>query len=334
MGRHPENLDHRARAARPQRLQPVAVVIVTWNSAAVIEASLRAAAAERPAEIVVVDNGSRDQTLDRVKAVAPEARLIALSSNSGFARGCNLGVAHSVSPYILFLNDDACLEPGYVAALARCLDANPQAASATGKLVTERGGERRIDSAGLQMRFYALRPEDRGHGEIDAGQYDEPGECFGPSGAAALYRRKALHAVGANPEVGVKEVGVKVEAEVFDEDLFAYFEDVDLAWRLRRAGWRHLYNPRAVAHHARRGSDAKPASIAGRAFFNRYLIWLKNESLWRFCLYAPIALPWEGARLWRLLRRHPAWLAELAPCLRRMPAMWRKRQRLASPPSI
>lgn len=297
--------------------KPVAVVVVTWDSEAVIEACLRSAAAECPAEIIVVDNGSRDRTLARVMMVAPEAHVIALETNCGFAGGCNIGIANTSSPYILFLNDDARLEPGYLDVLVCCLEADPQAASATGKLISnQEAGDCWIDSAGIAMQFYALRPVDRGHGEIDRGQYDEPSECFGPSGAAALYRREALQAVGP---------------EVFDEDLFAYFEDVDLAWRLRRAGWRHLYEPGALAHHARRGADEKPTAIAARAFFNRYLVWLKNESWWRFCLYAPVAIPWECARLLRLFRRHPAFVAEFVPSLRRMPTALRKRQRMVKP---
>jgi GT2 family glycosyltransferase len=296
--------------------KPVAVVVVTWDSEAVIEACLRSAIAESPAEILVVDNGSRDHTLARVMMAAPEAHVIALDTNRGFTGGCNMGVAHTSSPYILFLNDDARLAPGYLDVLVRCLEADPQAASATGKLLLQQGGGGccRIDSAGIAMQFYALRPVDRGHGEIDRGQYDAPSECFGPSGAAALYRREALQSVGP---------------EVFDEALFAYFEDVDLAWRLRRRGWRHLYEPRAMAYHTRRGADAKPVPIAARAFFNRYLVWLKNESLWRFCLYAPMAIPWEMMRLLRTLRRYPAFVAELVPSLRRIPATLRKRRHVA-----
>ncbi len=317
MDRELENRDRTVSPACVNPPLPVAVVVVTWDSAAVIEACLRSAAAECPAEIMVVDNGSRDDTLARVMAVAPEAHIISLDTNHGFAGGCNIGVANTSAPYILFLNDDARLEPGYLAVLVRALEANPQAASVTGKLVWGQGAGRWIDSAGIAMRFYALRPADRGHGEIDRGQYDEPSECFGPSGAAALYRREALTSVGP---------------EIFDEDLFAYFEDVDLAWRLRRAGWRHLYEPRATAQHTRRGADAKPIPIAARAFFNRYLVWLKNESFWRFCLYAPMAIPWESCRLLRMISRHPAFVTELAPSLRRIPTALRKRHRLAKRP--
>lgn len=302
--------------AGAQRPQPVAIVVVTWDSAEVIDACLASAAAEEPAEILVVDNGSRDHTCARVMASAPAVRLMGLDRNYGFAVGCNLGVANTTAPYILFLNDDARLSCGYLSTLVQCLEAHPHAASAIGKLVQERDQQRYIDSAGIVMRCYALRPDDRGHGEIDRGQYDEPGECFGPSGAAALYRREALEAVGP---------------EVFDEDLFAYFEDVDLAWRLRRAGWVHRYEPRAVAHHTRRGSTCKPLPIAARAYFNRYLVWLKNESLWRFCLYAPMALSWEWVRLLRTLKRQPRLLSELGPTWRRVPIMLRKRRSTVPP---
>lgn len=296
--------------------QPVAIVVVTWDSAAVIDTCLRAAVAEGPAEIVVIDNGSHDDTLARVAVAAPAARIIPLDTNRGFAAGCNLGIANTSSPYLLFLNDDARLEPGYLHILVRCLEANPRAASATGKLLLDHGGQRCIDSTGIAMRFYALRPDDRGHGEIDRGQYDCPSECFGPSGAAALYRRAALETVGP---------------EFFDEALFAYFEDVDLAWRLRHAGWKHLYEPRATAYHTRRGPDQKPRDIAARAFFNRYLVWLKNESWWRFCLYAPMAVPWEGVRLVRMFRHNPDFVSELGPALRRVPATLRKRRRIPKP---
>jgi GT2 family glycosyltransferase len=96
---------------------------------------------------------------------------------------------------------------------------------------------------------------------------------------------------------------------VFDNALFAYYEDVDLAWRLGRLGWRHLYVPSAVAHHERRGPGSKPRSIAARAFTNRYRVWYKNETFKRFCTYAPVCVPWEIARLARLARRDPklAW---------------------------
>jgi GT2 family glycosyltransferase len=248
---------------------PVAVAVVTWNSTHEVEGCLRSALAEEPAEVVVVDNDSVDATAEKVRALFLAVKIVALAENRGFAAGCNLGLSETKSPYVLLLNADARLAPGYLQLLLAELASHPRAASATGKLVWEREGARLIDSAGIELCAWALRPGDRGRGEPDRGQYDHPGEIFGPSATAAVFRRAALS---------------KLSPEVFDEDLFAYYEDVDLAWRLGRPGWRHLYVPGAVALHARRGADGKPPEIAARAFANRYLVWLKNESLARFAL--------------------------------------------------
>jgi GT2 family glycosyltransferase len=285
--------------------QPVAVVIVSWNSGPDLTACVRAALAEGPAEVVVVDNGSTDGSVEALEAEVPQARVLRMGDNVGFAAGCNVGVAHTVAPYVLFLNDDALLQPGYLARLVEALEAAPRAASAVGKLVYDQGGARRIDSAGLRLDAYALRPMDRGQGEVDYGQYDAPEEVFGATGAAALYRRAAFDAVGG----------------AFDAELFAYYEDVDLAWRLRNRGWQHLYVPGAVALHGRRGPGSKPAAIRARAFVNRYVVWLKNESAWRFAGYGGLALAWEAARLARIGMRDPQALRQIGAALG--PALWR-----------
>jgi len=288
--------------AVPGGKQPVAVVIVSWNSSDELPECLDSVQREGASEIIVVDNGSRDGTPELVKAEYPAVTLIRLSENRGFAAGCNIGVRASESPYVLFLNADALLEPGYLGTLVAALASDAKAASAVGKLVYWRDGVRYIDSAGIRLCAYALRPLDRGYGEPDHGQYDRACTIFGPSGAAALYRRSALRDVGE---------------QAFDEEFFAYYEDVDLAWRLRNKGYRHLYEPRALALHERRGAKKKPRDIAERAFVNRYATWLKNESLVRFFAYGLLALGWEAVRLvrrygnggsldWREIRRRLA----------------------------
>lgn len=275
------------------------MIVVAWNSAAVLGDCLRSALAQNPAEVVVVDNASTDDTLVRWRAVFPEVRFIPMAANVGFAQGCNLGVACTQAPYVLFLNDDAELLPGYLGTLIAAMQARQELASATGKLVCLRQGQRFIDSAGIELGAYALRPLDRGHGEPDHGQYDAPADIFGPSGAAALFRRSALTALGS------------AQGEPFDARLFAYYEDVDLAWRLNRQGWRHAYIPTAVAHHGRRGPANKPLAISARAFTNRYRVWRKNESWRTFARYAPLAIPWELARLARLGHKNPRLVAKI-----------------------
>ena len=273
---------------------PVAVVVPTHNSAAVIEACLQAARAANPAEIWVVDNGSQDATEAKVRRQGAPVRLLPQATNTGFAAASNLGWARSRAPFVLFLNDDAVLQPGYLRRTLAALQADERAASAVGKLLRP-GQPARLDSAGLALHRHALRPTDRGQGELDRGQYDRPEAVFGASGAAALYRRAAL----------------APDEAPFDASLFAYYEDVDLAWRLQRRGWRHLYVPQAQALHGRRGPDSKPLPVAARAFINRYRIFCRHESWQRFALYAPLAVPWELARLLRLGWRRPALLAKI-----------------------
>jgi GT2 family glycosyltransferase len=291
---------------------PAAVVIVTWNGRDEIVACLQSALREDPAEIVIVDNGSTDDTLRLVAEVAPSARIVELGHNRGFSAGCNAGIEATRAPYVLFLNSDAVLAAGYVTTLIAALEADSRAASAVGKLVFEEDGKRFIDSAGIDLRLWAMSPLDRGHGEPDAGQYDRTEEVFGPSAAAALYRREALAGLG--------------EA-AFDEELFAYYEDVDLAWRLRRRGWKHLYVPGAVASHPRRGPDAKPAAIAARAFTNRALVWLKNDAWWHLMLWGPFLVAREMLRLGRLAAQRPELLPAVSVAFRRMPAVVAKRWR-------
>ncbi len=256
--------------------------------------------AQSPSEICIVDNGSVDATVTIVRQQFPTARIIQHSRNLGFAVACNTGIAATRAEFVLCLNDDATLRPGYLATLSAALHQAENAASAVGKLVYMRYGRQYIDSAGIEIDFWRMCPLDRGQQKLDVGQYDMPRNIFGPTAAAAMYRRSAL---------------AELDDGGFDASLFAYYEDVDMAWRLGRLGWRHLYVPRAVAEHERRGPRNKARPIAARAFTNRYRIWYKNESWRRFCAYAPICVPWEIARIARMTHRDPglAWaiLAQL-----------------------
>ncbi len=297
---------------------PVAVVVVTWNAARWIDdclASLRAL--ERPpAEVVVVDSGSTDGTAERVRARFPEARLVRPGENVGFCRGNNLGFAATAAPFVLALNPDARLDPRFLEELLPAFE-DPRVGLAAGKLLRLDG--RTVDSAGQELGL-SRRPVDRGYGRPDDGRWDRDGETFGACGAAALYRRAMLDAV-RDPD-----------GAWFDEAFFAFYEDLDLAWRARKLGWRCAYRHRAVGYHARgasaerRGGAARLAALLGRRpeirfhiVKNRYLTLLRNETVAGYLLHAPwiwardlallalaLASPGVPGRLWRsrgLLRR-------------------------------
>src|SRR5262249_20299011 len=117
--------------------------------------------------------------------------------------------------------------------------------------------------------FREQRHLDRGADRPDAGQFDTPEEIFGPSGAAAIYRRTALE-------------NTAIDGQYFDEDFFAYREDADLAWRCRLIGWTSIYVPTAIAQHRRRVTPERrhelPKEINYHSVKNRFLLRLNNMS--------------------------------------------------------
>lgn len=268
---------------------PVAVVIVTWNAAAWIADCLRSLLrlTRPPAEIVVVDNGSTDGTVSMVRDGYPGLALIECGTNLGFCRANNLGFARTVSPFVLVLNPDARLGPGFLEALLPAFE-DEAVGIAAGKLLRPDG--RTIDSAG-QMLARSRQPVDRGYGEPDEGQFDRDGEVFGACGAAALYRRAMLEEV-ADPD-----------GEVFDSRFFAFYEDLDLAWRAHRLGWTAAYRHEAIGVHAR-GATASGASVRRRGWAllhrspevrfhvakNRYLTILRNDTLRAYLRDLPFIL--------------------------------------------
>lgn len=289
---------------------PVAVVIVTRNSARFVAdclASLRGLE-RRPAEIVVVDNDSRDGTPNIVRSHSPEALVLQTGGNLGFCRANNQGIARTSSPFVLVLNPDTKLDRGFLEELLAAFD-DPRVGIACGKLLRFDG--RTIDSAG-QSLGRSRQPVDRGYGTVDRGAFDRDGEVFGACAAAALYRRATIDDV-ADPG-----------GEFFDPAFFAYYEDLDVAWRARRRGWTAAYRHRAVGRHHRGGSVADPgASRRFRAFLardpelrfhlvkNRYLAILRNDRPLDFVRDLPFVLARDLATLVVLTATSPGVLGRL-----------------------
>lgn len=286
---------------------PVAVVVVTWNSSRFIRDCLESLRAlERPpAEVVVVDSGSADGTPGIVRAGFPEVDVVECDSNIGFCRGSNLGIARTTSPFVLCLNPDTRLTPRFLEELLPAFH-DPGVGMAAGKLLRFDG--RTIDSAGQELAR-SRQPLDRGYGRPDDGRFDTDADVFGACGAAALCRRAMLNAVGG------------AAGQVFDERYFAFYEDLDLAWRARRAGWHTRYRHRALGYHARGGTDRPPGrwrAMLGRSpdvrfhvVKNRWLTILKNDALRDFLACAPFILGRDAALLALLLATSPGVLLRL-----------------------
>ena len=225
------------------------IVIVTYNHADRIPACLDAVARLDPApvQVIVIDNDSRDDTAETVAASASSLplELIREDRNTGFAAAANRGLTKARTPWVLLLNPDCAPRSDMAGRLFRRLSMVPEpsrVAVLTPKLVRAAGPDLEatpvLDAAGMMVTCSG-RHFDRGAGAPADSGCDRSAWVFGGTGAAALYRRKALDDV-AYPD-----------GQFFAETFFAYREDAELAWRLQLRGWRCLYVPDAVGSHER-----------------------------------------------------------------------------------
>ena len=254
----------------------VSIVVVSKEDAADLPVSLGSALAQSGVvcEVLLVDNASVDSSLEVARSLSPDVRVLALPENVGFAAAMNAGIDASTGRYVLAVNPDCRLEPDFASILARRLDAKDAAdvGSASGRLLRGDGVHLSenglLDSTGIYFTA-AGRHFDRGSGESAAGRYGREEEVFGASGAAGFYRRAALESA-------------KISTGYFDSDFFLYREDADLAWRLRRLGWRALYVPSAVAYHRRRNVPERRRQMTALANLhsvkNRFVLRINNQT--------------------------------------------------------
>ncbi len=291
----------------------ISVIIPNWNGAHHLPTCLDALRRQTypQFEVIVVDNGSCDGSVDLLRRDYPEVKVIALAQNRGFAGGVNAGLRQAAGQIMAFLNNDTEAEPAWLAELYKALRANPQAGMAASKILLF---DRRnvIHSTGDFYQVDGL-PGNRGVWQVDEGQYDDFREVFGACGAAAAYRRSLLDEVG-----------------LLDEDLGSFCEDVDLAWRAQLAGHRCVYAPRAIVYHrvSATGGGKLASYYNGR---NCIYIIVKDyptsllKRYWRRILAAQLRITWEALRAWRGEAARARLRGQLA-ALRGLPRMLAKRR--------
>jgi len=208
------------------------IAVLTYNRRALLDTFMPSALDQGCAlgRLIVIDNGSSDDTPAYVRERWPRAAVITNAQNRGVAVALNQGVVASSSEYVALVNNDVELMPGWLGALIEALDDHPDAASASGKLLCYYRRDV-IDAAGDEIRHSGIG-RGRGQGQRDRGQYEDPCPVFGACAGAALYRRVAFEDVGG-----------------FEETFFAYREDVDWALRSQLRAWSSWYVPTAVAYH-------------------------------------------------------------------------------------
>jgi GT2 family glycosyltransferase len=301
-------------------MDQISVVIPTWNRAKLLESALSNLEGQtlRPSEIIVVDNGSVDDTVAVVQAHS--AHLIRFQQNRGFAPAVNVGVQHASGDWIVILNNDVVLPPGWLATLHSAATST-NAAFCAGKLLSHDAPDI-IDGTWdlLSRGGHAWRC---GFDRKDGFRWSQPRTIdFAPM-TAAMFHRRVFEQVG-----------------LVDERFEAYYEDVDFGLRCALAGLRGVYEPSAVARHLGKSTLGKNS---GRVFFltarNQIFLLAKHYGpatlrKWMRAVVAGQAISfagaarnghlisaargiWEGLRRWKEMRESPAQPARLEPLLAR-----------------
>lgn len=293
------------------------IIVLYWNSAKYLAEHLQSLAAQtlQDFELILMDNGSPQPPDTDVLAQFPDLPLQLLTSekNLGFAAGNNLAARSARGEYIVLLNADAFPQPDWLAQVYAGIQRHPTAFFASRLLMAEDptrldGEWNVVHATGLVWRH--------SHGRALAAAWQHERQVLSACAAAGVYPREAFTAAGG-----------------FDEDFFAYMEDVDLDFRLQLLGYPCYYLPQAVVRHAGSGSTA-PRSDLVIFYGHRNLVWtfIKNMPGWLFWvmllphllvnliyLLAALFFPFRGAMV------RAKWAA-----LKGLPAAWKKRQSVQS----
>ena len=254
----------------------ITVVIPNYNGLRFLEECLQALYAQTPDtpeyEVVLVDNGSSDGSVEFVRENYPEVRIEALSENTGFSYAVNVGIEKAASEYVILLNNDTKVKPEFIKYLYEAIEARPQAFSVSAKMLMWDKPEL-IDDAGDRYCVFGWAFS-RGKGKPSE-LYHIPCEVFSACAGAAIYRRSVFNKIG-----------------LFDVEHFAYMEDIDIGYRARIFGYRNYYEPRAeVIHYGSASSGSRynewKASLASAN--NVYVVW-KNMPLLQWIINLPFLL--------------------------------------------
>jgi len=305
----------------------IGAVVVSFNSAAELAECLGALlAAEGVASVVVVDNASSDDSVAVARRCGdPRLVVLEVGRNTGFAGGCNRGLAALPSELevVAMLNPDVRVSPDCLARAAAHLSRESEVAAVAPRLMRADG--RTVDSVGQVLKGLVLEVRDRGYGGTMGPELAAPRAVLAACGALAVFRRQALAAV-AGPE------------GPWAEHFFCFWEDLELGWRLNNHGFSVVALPEAVAtHHRGAGASAgsgplrwrRPPELEANIITNRWLTLVRHLHLLDLVARLPLLLAWDVLAMAAGVVRRPV-LGMLV--LKRLPLVareigWRRRHR-------
>lgn len=241
-------------------------------------------------EAIVMDNSLDAHFRQDIAQTYPSVKLYFSQDRLSYCDSLNKGISISSGDFILCLNDDMVLDSRFIEKALRGFLLDGKVGMVSGKIL--RSDKVTLDSTGLFLSCYRTAKE-RGYNLKDKGQFEQESYIFGVSGAAAFYRKVMLE-------------DIKEGQDYFDSNFHFFYEDLDVAWRAHRAGWKGYYMPEAIGFHVRGGSVRNKAGINkpyARRYLseelhmdllkNRYMTIIKNESCLRFILHLPCTVLYD-----------------------------------------
>ncbi len=323
-----------------KEIPKVTIGLITYNSFKYIQPCLRSLLSQdyKNIEIIILDNNSTDQSVEEIKTFFPQIKILFQDKNRGFGAGQNKIIQESTGEFYLCANIDVFFEENFISELVKELRNKPNYGSIGGKLklwnfelvspITKNNKEHSqtnfIDSVGIKI-WSNHKFEDIGQGTVDCGQFDKATDVFGVTGAAVLFRRKALEDIAFINEFN--------KSEFFDESMFLYKEDIDIAYRLQWAGWKSCYIHTAIAYHDRsvrsgknklfdilRNRDKKSGMVKKMSYLNHHILLKKNFSphfswaikhqtflyntkIFFYLLFFETGTLWQWNKLWKMKKR-------------------------------
>ena len=228
----------------------IAIIILNWNRKDFLKICLNSLKEQtlKDFEVILVDNGSVDTSQEFVKSNFPEVKLIELDKNHGVPGAINIGIKEALNnpegKYIVLLNNDTKANPYWLKKLVKAANsAENEKVGIFSPKILRMDNPQILDSAGLIFKNGYI--QERGHGEIDKGQFDNKINIIGACGAACLYKRKMLEEIG-----------------LLREEFFAYYEDSEFSWRAWKNGWKAKFVPDAIIYHKGRATTYQNEEIA------------------------------------------------------------------------
>ncbi len=210
-------------------------------------------------EIVVVENGSGDDSLAKLRGIAGPIKIIESKKNLGFTGGCNLGVSKASGEYIAFLNNDAKPGPEWISAAMETFRTSRDIAAVASKVLDWEGDT--VDFVDAAVTWYGMGYKPHA-GEHDAGKWDAEKDVLFGTGAAMFVRKRVFEELGG-----------------FDDNFFMFYDDVDLGWRLNLAGYRFRFQPKSLVFHKHHASIAKFGDFREQYLLERNALYTLYKNL-------------------------------------------------------